>query len=30
MTATGAVLNWINRKYGRKYTPEGYPGLVDK
>ena len=29
-SSEGAVLNWINRKYGRKYTPEGYPGLVDK
>lgn len=28
ITVTGVVLNWINRPFGRLYTPSRYPGLV--
>ncbi len=28
LVVTGSVLNWLNRKYGRLYTPGAYPGLV--
>lgn len=28
LTATGSVLDWVNRKYGRLYTPGRYPALV--
>lgn len=26
--ATGSVLDWLNRRYGRLYTPDRYPALV--
>lgn len=28
LVVTGTVLDWLNRKYGRLYTPGAYPGLV--
>ena len=28
LTVHGVVLNWINRPFGRLYTPQRYPGLV--
>ena len=28
LQATGTVLDWVNRKYGRLYTPGRYPALV--
>lgn len=28
LVVKGVVLDWINRKYGRKYTPTKYPALV--
>lgn len=30
MTAVGNILGWLNRKFGRKYTPNDYPALVNQ
>ena len=30
ITMRGSVLNWLNRKFGRLYTPSRYPALVGR
>lgn len=30
ITMKGSVLNWLNKKFGRKYTPGAYPAAVGR